>query len=242
MARAGHRHGPWRRLFRVASGHHRSAGSDLLLASILAFVAGASNLGGLFALGHFASHMTGYLTLLADGIFIAQPGVILISLMALALFVTGGVFATMQVIWLDRHARTLRYALPVAEQGALLIAFAATALLPDRVSDVAGLAVLVFTMGLQNAMITKISRAQIRTTHMTGLVTDLSIEAGRALSRRPFNATKMRILSQIVVLFFCGGLTGSWLYAQIGFGFAAPLGVVLIVLTVPVFWRWRRLG
>ena len=39
--------------------------------------------------------------------------------------------------------------------------------------------VLSYIMGLQNAVITKISNAEIRTTHITGLVTDLSIEIGK---------------------------------------------------------------
>jgi len=37
---------------------------------------------------------------------------------------------------------------------------------------------LCFIMGLQNAVITKISHAEIRTTHVTGLVTDVGIELG----------------------------------------------------------------
>ena len=36
-------------------------------------------------------------------------------------------------------------------------------------------------MGLQNAIMTKISKAEIRTTHMTGVVTDIGIELGRLL-------------------------------------------------------------
>jgi len=40
-------------------------------------------------------------------------------------------------------------------------------------------AVLCFTMGLQNAIITKISKAQIRTTHVTGMITDIGIELAR---------------------------------------------------------------
>ena len=41
--------------------------------------------------------------------------------------------------------------------------------------------VLCYIMGLQNAVITKISNAEIRTTHITGLVTDLGIEIGKML-------------------------------------------------------------
>lgn len=38
---------------------------------------------------------------------------------------------------------------------------------------------LCFIMGLQNAVITKVSHAEIRTTHVTGLITDLGIELGK---------------------------------------------------------------
>ena len=40
---------------------------------------------------------------------------------------------------------------------------------------------LCYLMGLQNALITKISRAEIRTTHVTGLVTDIGIEMGKLI-------------------------------------------------------------
>ena len=38
-----------------------------------------------------------------------------------------------------------------------------------------------FHHGLQNALITKLSRAEIRTTHITGIVTDIGIELGKLL-------------------------------------------------------------
>lgn len=47
---------------RILVGHRRSPASDYLLATILAFVAGAANAGGFFALGQYTSHMTGYLS------------------------------------------------------------------------------------------------------------------------------------------------------------------------------------
>lgn len=210
----------------------------------MALVSGATNVGGLFALGHFASHMTGYLTLLADGLFVMDLSILLFSLMSLGLFVLGGVTCTLLVIWLNRRARALRYAVPVAIQGGLLWIFAVTGLLPEGVGTVLGLGVLCFTMGLQNAMITKISKAQIRTTHMTGLVTDLSIEAGRALSLQlmpgrgtPPNMVKLRILGQIVALFLLGGILGSFLFSLLGFAFSAPIGAVLLILSMPVLLR-----
>ncbi|MFX4396989.1 YoaK family protein, partial [Acinetobacter baumannii] len=38
---------------------------------------------------------------------------------------------------------------------------------------------LCFIMGLQNAIITKVSQARIRTTHVTGITTDIGIELGK---------------------------------------------------------------
>ncbi|MBV0893539.1 hypothetical protein KTN05_17275, partial [Paracoccus sp. Z118] len=51
---------------RVLTGRRRSPAADLALATVLAGVAGASNAGGFFALGAYTSHMTGYLSQLAD--------------------------------------------------------------------------------------------------------------------------------------------------------------------------------
>ena len=42
---------------------------------------------------------------------------------------------------------------------------------------------LCFIMGLQNAVITKLSGAAIRATHITGVVTDIGIELGKLLYR-----------------------------------------------------------
>ena len=47
---------------------HRSAGANLRLGACLAFVAGATNAGGFLALGYYTSHMTGFLSSLADNL------------------------------------------------------------------------------------------------------------------------------------------------------------------------------
>ena len=57
---------------RLLTGHRRSRGTDLALATVLAAIAGASNAGGFFALGAYTSHMTGYLSQLADNLVAGQ--------------------------------------------------------------------------------------------------------------------------------------------------------------------------
>jgi uncharacterized membrane protein YoaK (UPF0700 family) len=105
---------------------------------------------------------------------------------------------------------------------------------------------LCFIMGLQNAMITKVSKAEIRTTHVTGMVTDIGIELGKLFywnnSRHAQPAgpvrgdrTKLQILSMLVGLFFVGGLIGAISFSHLGFVSTLPLAALILILAfVPV--------
>jgi uncharacterized membrane protein YkvA (DUF1232 family) len=107
-------------------------------------------------------------------------------------------------------------------------------------------------MGLQNAMVTKASNAEIRTTHVTGMVTDIGIELGklfywnlsRADSDKPLvlaNRQKLRVLATLVGLFFLGGLAGALGFKHVGFSATLPLATVLMALAVvPVLDDMRR--
>ena len=103
--------------------------------------------------------------------------------------------------------------------------------------------VLCFTMGLQNATITKVSDAQIRTTHVTGMVTDIGIELGKLgyRSRLPgvppvrADLGKLGMLTSLVALFFVGGLLGAVGYRAAGFQvLIAPALALLAVAAPPV--------
>jgi uncharacterized membrane protein YoaK (UPF0700 family) len=105
---------------------------------------------------------------------------------------------------------------------------------------------LCFIMGLQNAMITKLSGAEIRTTHMTGIVTDIGIEFGKLLywnsSRveptEPLvlaNRAKLKVHVTMLTTFFVGGITGAMGFKHIGYASTVPLAGVLIVLAIVPF-------
>ena len=75
-------------------------------------------------------------------------------------------------------------------------------------------------MGLQNSFVTKISNAIVRTTHLTGLFTDLGIELSQLLfpeshpNREKIKSTiKLRIY--IICFFFLGGIIGGYLYSRL---------------------------
>ncbi|SMO92183.1 YoaK family protein [Flavobacterium nitrogenifigens] len=78
-----------------------------------------------------------------------------------------------------------------------------------------------FAMGLQNSLVTRISNAVVRTTHLTGLFTDLGIELSQLFfyrdaqsRRRLFSSIRLRFT--IIGFFFLGGIAGGLLYSKVG--------------------------
>jgi uncharacterized membrane protein YoaK (UPF0700 family) len=86
--------------------------SDLKLGSVLAFVAGAINAGGLLAVGQYTSHMTGIVSSVADNLVLGQAWLALSGLIALLVFLLGAMCTTWLVNWGMRLA--LSCAAPMA--------------------------------------------------------------------------------------------------------------------------------
>jgi uncharacterized membrane protein YoaK (UPF0700 family) len=221
-------------------GHHRSETGDLMLATLLAAIAGAANAGGFFALGKYTSHMTGYISLLADNLAILDFAVAGVSMLAIGAFISGAAFSTGLINWARQASNPHQYALPLAVQGAFLMCFAFGGLFASPAGRLFSLCCLCFIMGMQNATITKISGARIRTTHATGMVTDIGIELGRAVFGRMFrtsgvapNLPKLQILSRLVLSFLLGGLIGAVGYGHVGFFFSLPLALILLAISLP---------
>lgn len=225
---------------RALVAQRRSAGSDLVLATVLASIAGAANAGGFFALGQYTSHMTGYLSQLADNIAIFNLWFAFISVLAISAFVAGAGFSTVLINWARSSASRQQYAWPLAVQGVFMACFSLGGILTSEIGRLFSLACLCFIMGMQNATITKISSARIRTTHATGMITDIGIEFGRAAFSvlRPsagvaVDRPKLRILVQLVSAFLVGGVIGAVGYSHLGFFFSLPLAVILLSISVP---------
>jgi uncharacterized membrane protein YoaK (UPF0700 family) len=63
--------------------------------------------------------------------------------------------------------------------------------------------------GLQNAMATTYSGAVIRTTHVTGIVTDLGIAVGQVVRREQVDRRRFGLYLVLLAGFFIGGIAGS---------------------------------
>jgi len=106
---------------------------------------------------------------------------------------------------------------------------------------------LSFIMGLQNAVGSKTSGGSIRTTHMTGNITDVGMEFGKLLywnARSSSSAggvrhdkVRLQRSAGLVAMFVLGGVVGALGFKHLGFICVIPLASLLIVLSVPPLMR-----
>lgn len=224
---------------RKLTGRHRTDGANRHLALYLAFVAGASNAGGFFAVHHYTSHMSGVVASMADNTAAGHGLLLIIGAFSLLSFFSGSFLTTLFVRWARERQIESIYALPLLVEALLLLFFGVRGRVVAADYDAIGLIVLLcFSMGLQNAIITKLSDAVIRTTHVTGMVTDLGIAVGRIVSARwktgdvdvAHEVDTVRLLGGLVSLFFVGGVAGALGFRRIGFVFTLPLALILFAL------------
>lgn len=175
---------------------------------VLAFVAGMTNIVGLFAFEHQAvSHLTG--TASSIGAAIAHgDGVSIMRLAAVVgAFLLGAVVSGMVI-----QASTLqlgrRYGVALLVESMLLCA--AAAMLQRQ--HVAGVYLASGACGLQNAMASTYSGAIVRTTHMTGIFTDMGILLGHRLRGMPVDWRRFQLFIVIITGFVAGGTAGAYAY------------------------------
>ncbi|MBB3223051.1 YoaK family protein [Pseudoduganella umbonata] len=238
---------------RRLTGRQREAGGNRQLGMVLAFVAGAANAGGFVAVRQYTSHMTGIVSAVADDVAAGVFDLAAAGLGALVAFVAGAACCALIVNYARRREMHSVYALPLLLEAMLLLAFGVlgTWLASVEVLVVpATIALLCFMMGLQNAVVTKLSNAEIRTTHITGVVTDIGIELGKALypnrdaTAVPVlaNRGRLRLLAMLALCFFTGGIAGAMGFARLGYSATVPLAMMLVLLAiVPVVDDLRQL-
>jgi uncharacterized membrane protein YoaK (UPF0700 family) len=232
--------------YRLVS-NSRTQRSNRQLGGILAFVAGAVNAGGFLAVKRYTSHMTGIVSEVADDLVLGNVALALAGMAFLLAFVSGAATTAVLINWARRRHMHGEYALPLMLEAVLLLTFGLLGANLNVLIEVfvpTTVLILCFIMGLQNAIVTKISSAVIRTTHMTGIATDLGIELGRMLYwnySQKANAAhfvkadhdRLAIHATILGLFFTGGIVGALAFRSIGFYATVPIAAVLMVLASP---------
>lgn len=240
---------------------NREPGANLVLGAIMAFVAGAVNAGGFLAIQKYTSHMSGIISGIADDLIVSEAKLVLAGVAALTCFVAGAATTAIFVHWARRFALHSEYALSLMLEALLLLAFGLLGANLNVLVEVfvpTTVLLLCYIMGLQNALMTKVSKAEIRTTHMTGIVTDIGIELGRLFywnksKQHPpeqnvrANRKKLFIHLSIFTSFLLGGILGAVSFKNMGYFTTVPIALFLMLLAAPpmvkdllIWWRHKR--
>jgi uncharacterized membrane protein YoaK (UPF0700 family) len=201
-------------------------------------MAGGVNAVGFLGMHHEAiSHMSGTVTVLSNELATGQFSLALYAAVIVISFFAGSVLSA-AIIRESALKLGRRYGVVLVIESALL--FAACHMLMG--GDYAGDCLAAMACGVQNAMASHYSGAVIRTTHMTGIITDIGIAVGLRLRGVPLDGRRIRLYLVLLLGFFLGGVMGSYGYTQIGFA------VLMIPATLAglagvgyfAFKQWRR--
>ncbi len=212
-------------------GPSRSPRLNAILAAYLAFVAGFVNSSGFVLVGSFTTHVTGNVGRVANDVASRDADAAIGALTMIAAFFAGAFIASMIVESDALGTVAYAYGAALAIEASLLVAFMLASAGRGGghlLHDMEG-ALLCGAMGMQNSLVTRLSGAVVRTTHLTGVITDLGIEGarwfrwwrgsaseawgvrlafGRAPSPRPA-AGRIALLATIVGAFFVGAIAGA---------------------------------
>jgi uncharacterized membrane protein YoaK (UPF0700 family) len=205
----------------------------------MAFQAGILNIGGFMACHRFVSHITGFATFF--GYEINQiDNSHAFGMLAVPLFFLFGCMISAQLvdIRLKLHKRP-KYYLTFGLIFSLLCVVLLLGVIgyfgkfgePFELSrDYTLLALLCLICGIQNGTITTVSKSVIRTTHLTGVTTDLGIGIVRFLNKRnlkgeignEMQANLMR--AGIIFSFGFGSVLGGYVFSKLEYaGFFVPI-------------------
>lgn len=193
---------------------------------LLALVAGLVNSIGLLGFKHQAiSHLSGITTLVGTGIVNSSIFDVLHLVIVLLSFLIGsavsGYFLHGGALKLGRNYSSLL----LLEAGLLLgtIYFLTN-------DSLFGHYLASAACGLQNALATRYSGAVVRTTHVTGIFTDLGIMLGLKLKGEDFDSRKALLFLLIILGFILGGVCGAYLFALMKFyALSVPAAICLLL-------------
>ena len=203
-------------------GKNRTFLHNLRLATLLSLVAGMVNITGVLALKTLTTNVTGHFAYFADE-FMNKNYAVAFTFLAFIFFFFIGSFTSnflSELVALRRPR--LMHLIPIALEIIVLIIVGYFGSKYD-LSMINGKLMafaLLFAMGLQNSLVTKVSNSTVRTTHLTGLFTDLGIELSQLFFYKKIEEKKrlksnIYLRLSIITFFFIGCFLGDIIYLAV---------------------------
>ncbi len=216
------------------TGKNRTLQHNLKIASLLSFVAGIVNVAGFLSVQRLTTNVTGHFAFFVDEVFKFNFWEGFIFFLYILFFFLGSFISNIIVEIVSKINDKLIYIIPIIIESIILFSIAIFGQsLVDKNPNLLAFSLL-FAMGMQNSLVTTISNATVRTTHLTGLFTDLGIELSQLFfytkneqKVKLFSSIKLRLT--IISFFFLGGLLGGIFYTSLKLYILAIAGILLII-------------
>ena len=221
-------------------GKGRTYSHNLKLASILSGVAGIVNITGVLALNTLTTNVTGHFAFFSEELVKKEYNMAFIYLLYILFFLLGAFVSSLIMEWVSKYKPQTSYVIPIIIEIVILIIVGFSGFSPSKEPlsfSILLSSMLLFSMGLQNALVTRVSQSVIRTTHLTGLFTDLGIELSQLFFHKE-RATKIQLNKSIylklaiICCFFMGGIIGGFFYPYF------ELKTLLLPVLLLIFALW----
>jgi uncharacterized membrane protein YoaK (UPF0700 family) len=194
-------------------GNRRTFTHNLRLASTLSFIAGIVNIAGVLSVATLTTNVTGHFAFFAEEIALKNYSKAITILIYIFFFLFGAFTSNFLVEIASLKKPRIAHAFPMILEVLILVFVGVSQNFnPNYIAYL-----LLFAMGLQNALVTNISQSVVRTTHLTGLFTDLGIELSQLFFYK--KEVELKRLSRnislrlsIIIFFFIGCVLGGLFY------------------------------
>ena len=226
-------------------GKNRTFIHNLRLATLLSFVAGIVNITGVLAVKTLTTNVTGHFAYFAEELMLNNYSAAITFFIFTIFFLIGSFTSNFLSELVSGQYPDLSHVVPISLEILILTGVAFFGI-PSDISILEGKTIaflMLFAMGIQNSLVTKISQSTVRTTHLTGLFTDLGIELSQLFFyKKEDEVTKLKtsiyLRFSIISFFFIGCVSGGFIYQKIEL---KTLLIASFFLFVALFYDYMRL-
>lgn len=208
----------------LAVPERRQRAHDYWLGGSTALVAGMVNVCAVIAFFAFASNVTGHFAIFAEELAKGHTHQVFAVLGWLLSFFIGAFVANALAMHVADHEPRLGRGIAVVLEICILlgVGYYGHHHYAETLTETEYLVgILLFAMGLQNGLVATVSQGVVKTTHLTGLLTDLGMEFSLLCHRRsrdnPLLLFKLRLHLLILSGYVVGGVAGGLLFLEIGY-------------------------